>query len=330
MSNEPAQLTLDTGADRRAWVSRHLQSMVWSLGRLVQAPVSNLMTTAVLGFALAFPAALFTALNNASALAERWDAGTLTLSAFLVPTAQETQVRSLGQAISAHPGVVDVIALSPAAALEEYRELAGNTVALQALDGENPLPWVLTIQVEPAPTQQIEDFADELKQHPLVDLIEFDRRWLERLFALMRIAQRAVLVLASVLGVAIVLIVGNTIRLEIERRRTEIEISRLVGGTDSFIRRPFLYTGIWYGLVGGAFALLLLAITLAALSGPAADAARVYGSDFELRWPAASQLMALLIGSAWLGLVGAWVSVGRYLWRAEEGSGLSEHLCKRL
>ena len=306
----------------RVWAGRHAQSMVWSLGRLSQAPLASLMTAAVLGAVLAFPAGLFTVLANVSALSERWDETTLQMSVFLHAGTSEADAVALKTSLSLRPQIAEVGVLSPADALREYRDLAGDEAALQAIGDSNPLPWVLLVELGRHDSVHAQGLVDELQQHPTIDSVAFDLHWLRRLFALMELGERVVVVTMVALALAMILVVGNTIRLEVERRRVEIEVLRLVGGTDAFIRRPFLYTGLWFGLVGGIICVVLLLVAFAALAGPVANLATVYSSDFVLQWPSAFHLLGLWLISSLLGFIGAWIALGRYLQTPERSLDL--------
>ena len=155
--------------------------------------------------------------------------------------------------------------------------------------------------------------AQELQAYREIDLAQVDLQWVERLGAITGTIERAVLILAALLAGAVLLIVGNTIRLEIQNRHSEIEIVKLVGGTDAFIRRPFLYEGLWYGLLGGAIALLLVLASLYLLDGPVERLAGLYESGFSLSVLDPLSLFGVLLGGPALGLTGAWLAVGRHL-----------------
>ena len=200
------------------------------------------------------------------------------------------------------------------AALNEFRSLSGFADALEALDN-NPLPALLVIQPKPEFTtaEAAQRLVRELELLPEADIVQLDLQWVQRLQAITVIAQRAVLVLASLLGMAVLLIVGNTIRLEIQNRHAEIEITKLIGATNAFIRRPFLYTGFWYGLFGGTIAWLLVAISVTLLKGPVSNLASLYESAFDLSSLNLLNILSLLAGAALLGLLGSWLAVGKHL-----------------
>lgn len=306
-------LRLDT------WAMRHLQVALASLGRLSRAPFSTLMTAAVIGIALALPTGLHVALSNVQQLAGGWD-GAATLSLFLKKETSEEQVTALANSLRQHPQIAVVQLIEPDLALAEFRRLSGFEGALDALD-ENPLPAVLVI--EPLPQygtpEATERLMQELNQRQEVDFTQVDLEWVRRFHAITEIARRGVLVIAALLGLAVLLIVGNTIRLEIQNRRDEIEITKLIGGTDAFIRRPFLYGGLWYGLAGGIIAWLLVSLSLWLLAGPIERLAGLYHSNFDLSAVDFQTLILLLGGSALLGLIGSWIAVGRHLSDIEPG-----------
>ncbi len=295
------------------WVLRHLQVALSSLGRLYRTPLATLMTAAVIGIALALPTGMHVALSNIQQLAGGWD-GAATLSLFLKQEVDEKQIIKLTNKLGAHPKLAEVQLINPDIALEEFQRLSGFKGALKALD-RNPLPTVLIIE----PLQQYstpeaaEELMTEFNRLAEVDFTQLDLQWVRRFHAITEIARRGVMVIGILLGLAVLLIVGNTIRLEIQNRKSEIEITKLIGGTDAFIRRPFLYNGLWYGLSGGILAWLLVSISLWMLNGPIERLAGLYRSEFDLSAIDFYTLSILLLGSALLGLFGSWIAVGRHL-----------------
>ncbi len=295
------------------WLLRHLQVALSSLGRLVRSPVSSLMTSAVIGIALALPTGLHLLLSNAQALSGNWD-GAATVSLFIRQETTDQQLNQLLERLRLRGGIAGVRLISREQALEEFRLLSGFAAALEALE-ENPLPAVIVVEPQPAHSTPLaaEALLAQLKQLPEVDFAQIDLQWVKRFHGITEIARRAVLLLVSLLGMAVLLIVVNTIRLEIQNRHAEIEISKLIGATDAFIRRPFLYSGIWYGLCGGLVAWLLVALSLWLLDAPVARLAGLYNSSFDLQGMDFSTFSLLLGGSTLLGLAGSWVAVGRHL-----------------
>ncbi|MCU7930381.1 MAG: permease-like cell division protein FtsX [Candidatus Thiodiazotropha sp. (ex Codakia rugifera)] len=295
------------------WLQRHAQVALASLGRLARNHLSSLMTCSVIGIALALPVGLHVMLGNLQSISGTWDSGA-SISLFLKQQIRDDQAASLAEKLRLHQRIEDVELITREKALAEFQALSGYADALEALDS-NPLPALLIIQPKADFTtaETAQRLVRELKLLPEAEIVQLDLQWVRRLQAITVIAQRAVVVLAALLGMAVLLIIGNTIRLEIQNRRTEIEITKLIGATNAFIRRPFLYTGFWYGLFGGIIAWLLVAVSITLLSGPIAQLANLYQSAFDLSSLGISTVMTLLLGSALLGLIGSWLAVGRHL-----------------
>ncbi len=296
-------------------LAQHPRMLVFSLAKLAANPLASLMTVAVIGISIALPTAAYVLLQNARAASSGWDANariSLYLDAVGPKRAAELDAEARRQ-----PGVASVVYLDPDAALAEFRSLSDFGDALDAL-GENPLPGVLVVQPEPdLQPADVQALAEALQALEGVDLAQLDVEWVKRLHAILAIIGRSVTVLALLLALAVLLVVGNTIRLDILNRRDEIEVTKLIGASDAFIRRPFLYGGAWYGLLGGALALVLSGVALWLLSGPVADLASLYGSAFRLSLMDPALAGAVLGGSGLLGWVGSWLAVGRHLRRIE-------------
>lgn len=303
----------------RNYLLRHAQTFFYSLGQLSRSPMSTLMTTAVIAIALAMPTGLHVLLKNLQGVLSGWDSAAQ-ISLFLERDTSEAAAKTLASRLQQHPAIIDVTYISAEQAMAEFRRLSGFGDALDAL-GENPLPPVLVVQPalgkqDPAALQAL---VDELRAEATVDLAQLDMEWVERLYALVEIGKRGVMILATLLAIAVMLVVGNTIRLMIQNRRDEIVIIKLIGGTDAFIRRPFLYTGFWYGILGGLLAFMMVESSLLVLSGPVNSLAGLYNSSFRLGGMDLATTGALLGGGLLLGLLGSWLAVGRHL-RAIEPS----------
>lgn len=300
-------------ASPRVWLARHAQVMLTSLGRLTRVPLSTFMTAAVIGIAIALPGGLHTLVENVRSLSGAWD-GSASLSLFLDPKVNEEAAAELSRKLGAWPEVGATRVIGRNEALAEFRRLSGFGEALDLL-GENPLPVVILLQpsLSVSTPEASAALADRLGRLPEVELAQLDLEWVRRLHAMTRTAERGIWVLVALLSLAVLLIVGNTIRLEINNRRQEIEITKLVGGTDAFIRRPFLYDGLWYGVLGGLLAWVLIGTSLLLLQGPVAELAGLYDSQFDLEGLSLTASFVVLGGSGLLGLLGAWVAVGRHL-----------------
>lgn len=298
----------------RIWLLRHLQTFFNTLGQLARAPVGTLMTAGVIGVALALPMGLYSVLDNVMTLTRSWDAGSR-VSVFLQPDVDDAGARALARRVATHPAIEKVRVITRAEALAEYRRLSGFAEVLDAFGQDNPLPATLVVTVtgSSAAPGAVQGLVDDLQALPEVELAQFDLRWLRRLNSIVDLVRRGVGFLGGLLALGVVLIVGNTIRLGIDNRRAEIEIAKLFGATDAFVRRPFLYTGILYGLLGGALAWLLVHGVIELLRPPVAAVATLYLSAFRLSPLDFVDTAALLGGGAFLGLLGAWLTVGRHL-----------------
>lgn len=302
------------------WLAEHARAALGSLGRLWRNPVASALTVAVIAVALALPGALWLLLKNAQDATGGWDSGTQ-ISVYLEPGLDEAAVAAAADRIAARDDVRVVERISSEQALAEFRDLAGSEEALAALE-VNPLPAVVVLEpAEGAPRSPsaLASLARQLDGIGGVDQARVDLEWVERMYALLDVVERGVSLLALLLAAGVLLIVGNTIRLDILNRRDEIEVTKLIGASDAFIRRPFLYGGLWYGLGGAVSAWLLLALTGALLAGPTTRLASAYGSQFRLEGLTLAET-GLLIGlGTLLGWAGSWLAVGRHLREIEPG-----------
>ncbi len=297
----------------RSYFIRHFQVFFYSLGQLSRAPVSTLMTCMVIGIALALPTGLHTLLKNAQQLSGGWES-TAQISVFLKKDIRPSQAQKLKSDIQRWPDVISVNYISREQALKEFQALSGFGDALKALNS-NPLPSVLIVKPKLSRTseQATQRLLDKLVNLRQTDKAQLDMQWVRRLYAIMNIVERGVFILGFLLALAVLLVVGNTIRLAIQNRRKEIVVMKLIGGTDAFIRRPFLYTGFWYGLFGGIIAWLLVSFTLISISSPIEKLTALYQNQFELNGMSFLTTLTLLWLSILLGLIGSWLAVGRHL-----------------
>jgi cell division transport system permease protein len=305
---------------RPSWLLRllqdHARAFFFTLGTLVRNPTGTLLTAAVIGITLALPAGFHLAVKNLSTLSYSWESA-LQASLFLKDSVSEARGRELSGEIGKRDGVTKTQYISREQALAEFRVLSGFGEALQILE-TNPLPAVIVVTPSTASTtEQTQSLLRKLGELPEVEIAKLDQEWLQRLQALLALAQRAVLVIAAVLALAVIIIVGNTIRLDLEARREEIAVMKLIGAPTSFIRRPFLYAGVWYGLAGGVLAWSLVQGGRLLLAGPARHLTELYGSSFSSIGLSLTASLALLASGLALGLAGAQLTVSRHLSRIE-------------
>ncbi len=297
----------------QAWLTNHARTLIASLGAMSRAPASSFMTIAVIAIALALPAGLLVLLNNASNVSVGWD-NSAQISVFLKNSTTEKQAKQLMGKLRLYDDIIKVSLINKDQALREFQNISGFGDAVEAL-GDNPLPHVLTLQpvVDTNRPDKIRHLLKQLNQLKQVELAQLDLQWVKRLFAMLEIAQRGIWIIASLLGVAVLLVVGNTIRLDIQNHREEIEVTKLIGGTDAFIRRPFLYTGLWYGIGGGLLAWILTILSINLLDNSVEHLASLYDSGFQLRGLSFAEAFSLIGFSCFLGLTGSWIAVGRHL-----------------
>lgn len=301
----------------RAWMRRHSYSFFSSLGALLHHRTGTLMTVLVLGIGILLPLGLFVALNNLDRLdldQEDWSSVTV----FMVSGVTAEQVSTVSQRLASRDDIAEVQSISPEQGMAEFSESSGFGPSLEML-GSNPLPWVL--MVKPAVPEfgaqglesQVAELVTYLESVDGVDTVQFDHKWLQRLGRMLDVGRAAVTVLSLVFGLAVIVVVANTIRLDVAARSEEIEILALVGAGNAFIRQPFLYSGLWYGLMGGLLAAGLMQLCLFYLSAPLSRLLDAYGRDMALSGLDMSQTLFLLVASSGLGLLGAWIAVQRYL-----------------
>jgi cell division transport system permease protein len=302
----------ERGSLLRRLAQEHARVFFFSLGKLAKNPVGSLLTALVIGVTLALPAGLHVLTDNLSSVSYSWE-GALQISLFLKDDISAQRGAALAREIAQRPGVAKSSYISREQSLREFRDLSGFGEALDILQ-ENPLPAVIAVLPDRAQTRpQVNELLDELGKLPEVDLAKMDQKWLERLYAILGIIERAVLIIALLLGFAVVVIVGNTIRLDIEGRRDEIVVMKLIGAPDAFIRRPFLYSGFWHGLTGSVLGCLLVTAALAALAGPSQELTELYAEGMHLKGLSLETIGAMLGAGVALGWLGAYWTVSRHL-----------------
>lgn len=295
------------------WVLRNVQVFMATLGRFYRNPVATLMTVTVIGITIALPSGMFVLLENLKSVSDGWDGGAQ-ISLFLEENVNEEQAKRLQKTIAAKAKVASVQYISKEAALKEFKELSGFDAALDAL-GKNPLPSVLVVHpsLEHSAPLQLDLLVSELQRNPQVNLAQLDMLWVKRLYALIDLGKRGIFIITILLGLAVLLIIGNTIRLDINNRRDEIVIIKLVGATNAFVRRPFLHLGAVYGLFGGLIAWLLVQTAIMLLHGPVANLTSLYAKKFAVSGLSFVDSISVIAGATALGLLGAWIAVSRHL-----------------
>ena len=290
-----------------AWLDHHAFSFVASLGRIAQKPFAALLTISVMALALALPLGLWQVLGNVERFSGNVQASR-EISVFLKPDIAEERARELARTLEDRSDIASVELTTPDEGLRQLRENSGLAEAIDAV-GDNPLPSLLVV----VPEGDEALLAASLRNLPEADLVQHDAQWRTRLDGWLRFGDRVAWVLAALLGLGALLVVGNTVRLDIQSRREEIGVLQLLGASDGFIRRPFLYLGTWYGLAAGAFAIGLLTLAARALQPPVTELAAAYGGRFALQGFGAAQALGVVAGASVLGWLGAGLVTGHFL-----------------
>jgi cell division transport system permease protein len=295
----------------RHYFGLHRANLVGAIERLAGQPFATLLTVLVIATALALPAGLRVAVNNADAVSDSWQSAA-DFTVYLKLDVSEEAARKTAHALEQRADVARVTVIDRDAALAEFRSRSGFGEALDALGG-NPLPHTLVVSPASGVATDVGALADAVAALPETELVQVDTAWVARLRAMLALAGRLVDLATVLLGLAVAIVIGNTIRLEINNRSVEIEVTKLVGGTDAFIRRPFLYLGFCYGLAGAVLALGVVALGLLLLGPPVRALATLYGSSFALSGLTLRESGALLLGGAFLGWAGAGLASARHL-----------------
>lgn len=313
-TTQQAQVSRTTAGDRwRAYRTHHQLVAKDSLMRLLKQPVGSLMTWLVIAIALALPAGLYVSLSNVEKISAGWD-GAAQISLYLDHRVSQEVGEKLTEKLNQRDDITRAVYVSREQALAEFQALSDYGEVLEGLD-ENPLPAVIII----TPVEQnnsateVVELREELDAMVQVEQAQLDLEWVQRLYSMMTLVSQLTMALALMLSMGVLLVIGNTIRLSIENRRDEILVEKLVGATDSFVRRPFLYTGFWYGLGGGILASIFIAVSMAWLDAPVARLADLYQSDFQLLGLSFIDSVTLSLTGAMLGFMGAWIAVARHL-----------------
>ncbi len=292
---------------------RHFQTLFFSLGQLWSTPIATLMTVAVLAITLALPAGLFIVLENAQQASGAIE-DSAQISVFLKKSVSESSAKSISQNLARHADIERTRYISAKEALAEFKKYSGFGDAIKAMK-KNPLPAVIIVtpKQNAASPASLANLLATIKKNDRVELAQLDLKWVKRLSAFLVLAKRGVWLLAVLLGLGVVLTIGNTIRLAVTNRRSEIEITKLVGGTNAFIRRPFLYSGLIQGLLGSFGAWLLVQGGLLVIAEPMSQLTSLYASQLQIRGLDGSQTGLLLLIGASLGWLGSRLAVGRHL-----------------
>ena len=298
------------------WIRRHFNMAGQSLARLLHQPFASFMIVLVIAVTLALPAALNLIVKNAAAVSGSWE-NALDFSVFLNRDLSTDEADTLARLIEQRADVEDVHLITAQEALAEFKLQSGFGDAMDQLS-QNPLPHTLVVRPSGANTSEsLVLLRQELANLPETDLVQIDTEWVQRFHAILDIVREAIIIGSVLLGTAIIVIIGNTIRLDIQNRREEIEVTKLIGASDAFVRRPFLWAGFWYGLLGGLLAIGLVQYGIYLLQAPIARLAGLYRSRISVVTFELPEIGIVIGVGVFLGLVGSWFAASRHMRRIE-------------
>jgi len=299
----------------KSWLMHHLYVMQLTFQRLRTSPVSSMLNVLVIGVALSLPTGGYVLLQNVQSLSDKL-VGTPQISVFLSMNTSQDDIARISKQLLQHNAVAQIEFVPREQALLQLQNSTGLSDVTGGLT-QNPLPHAFIISPKIKDAQSMEALKDELKSWPKFEHVQLDSAWARKLEALLKFGRLAVLILAVLLSFALVAITFNTIRLQILTRREEIEVSKLIGASNSFIRRPFLYFGLVQGLLGGGSAWLIITVSLTLLNISLTELTHLYASSFSLQHLSAGDSLTLLLFSAYLGWLGALLSVSQHLWQID-------------
>ena len=297
------------------WLRQQFRAFAAALRQLGRQPLATLLTTLAMGVAISLPSGLYLLLDNLERVAGALPAQP-EISVFLKTDSSAAARAALAAQFKHNPALSDARFVSRDAALKalsQTQQIGDLTAGLE----QNPLPDAWVLRPNDASATSLRALRDQIKQQPAVDTVQIDSVWAERLQAALAIGRTGVALLAALFGVALAAIAGNAIRALVLAKRDEIEVSRLIGATDRYIRRPFLYLGATQGLLGGVAAVLVLALAGTLLAAPTTRLAALYGSQYALQPPTLETVAMLLAATTLLGMLGAWTTVGKSLRQVE-------------
>ena len=298
----------------RGYKAHHRETLRASFVKMLHEPMQTVLTVMVIAIALALPASLYLTVDNVQQLGSNFESSAQ-ITVFVNKGAKPEAIEDLEKKLNGMTGVNSVEYISAQQALLEFKALSGFGSALRYLE-DNPLPAVFLVQpmmegeVDLVQTQKI---ITDITALPVVDDVQIDMAWLQRLHSLIEMGHKIVIALGITLGIGVLLVIGNTIRLAIESRRNEIIVVKLVGGTNAYVRRPFLYTGLLLGLFGALIASIMLFSCLMWISSSVENLASLYQSQYRLQGLGITGFLSLMLIGGVFGLGGAWIAVSRHL-----------------
>ncbi len=297
----------------KMWRWQHARECKRSFRYLWQTPLATIVALGVFAIVLCLPVALYWASDNLNTIAKQWEqGGEITL--FLQDNLSEEQAMGLVNQLKLQENIAQITYLTPEEALMQFQSTTDMGDALAVLD-YNPLPAVLTILPASMDVEALKQLQLDLDAIPEIATASIDVIWVMRMQSILALLQKTVAILGVLLGVGLLLVVSNTIRGQLIQRKQEIQVAKMVGASNSFVRRPFLYTGFWIGLLGSGLGLLILIMAGAFLKEPLYELLQAYASQWQPATLGWKVNVGIVILSCWVAMLGAWISVTRYLWQ---------------
>lgn len=296
---------------RGAWLTAHADAFERAFKRLLSHPGGTMLSIMVIGIAIALPLGLYTIFTNVTGAASRVNTDP-NVNVYLALNATEVDARNLEKSVGKNPNVRSVRFISRETALADMQRIANLADLLASLD-TNPLPHALSIQPTTGDPVVLAELRREISAMPKVEHVVMDFEWAQKLKRFASFAERLMTLLGLILAAAVVVVTGNTIRLQILTQKDEIEVSQLIGATRRFVRRPFLYFGAFQGLLAGLVAAAAVMGFIAWAGTEVRALTASYSSEFELQSPSLGQLISVVLVSAAMGWLGAYLSVWFYL-----------------
>ena len=295
--------------------SQHFAVFRSALRRLVKSPFASLFNFLVIGIALSLPVSGYVLLKNVQMMSVQF-AGEPQISVFLEMNTSKDEIARLSKRLKEHDAIESIEFVPRDLALKQLQQSTGLADVAVGLT-QNPLPDAFIIHPVEMETSKLELLREDLKKWSKFEYVQLDSAWAKKLEAILKFARLAMLIIATLLSFALIAITFNTIRLQILTQREEIEVSKLIGATNGFIRRPFLYFGLMQGLLGGVAAWLIIAGSLLALNQNLIGLSQLYATNLVLHHLTLIDSLTLLGFSAYLGWLGAWLSASQHMWKIE-------------
>ena len=300
----------------KKWLNQNIQSFNMVLVRMRQNLLGTILICGVMGVTLSLPAILFTIIDNLGQVTSSVESKPQ-LSLFLKLDASTSTKQAISEQLKKHPDIAKYEFVSKESAWEQLQQNA-NTADISASLNKNPLPDAYFVTPKDIKPKNVQRLQQEMQQWDGIELAQLDAKWIKRLDTVLKLGQKAIFVLVALLGFALVAIIGNTIRLQMMTQLDEIEVSKLIGATNQFIRRPFLYAGTLYGLGGGLAAWLIVLGVVAFFNTSVTEIADSYASQFRLSMPNATITLVMLLSAVGLGWLGSFVAITRSLAKIEK------------